>query len=453
MIFHVSANKSFPRFVLVTVACWLAGLISKSPLIAVFLLLAIMLFILGVFFPRKFIYLLLLIRPSVDLWADKTWFSEGIYARININSGLAMLIIFVTIIAVLNRLAIKKPLLITKAPLFFPFLCFITYSAFVSFSLASDIMLALSECLRLFTLLCFYLLCFLFLDSESCVKKFLIAFISSAMIPLIFAIFQYITGEGIVVHLGVFRRVVGTFLNPPSFSHYLAFISLLLLIIWNYQQTWRNNIAILLILSLFCLVVTYGRGAWLGFSAGFFTYLSMSKDYSVKVKSILLLCLAILLTFFYLPNFELLFQLTLNIHDVQMSSVAIRLLFWELLLPLFYQNPVFGIGLRQQYALFYFVPHNDYLRLLIETGIIGIILYFWVITLMLYHAYSFSKNLKNASLYKTLSISFLAIYVCHLVISFGDSLLTTLVLQYPIWGLAALIHRYKVVLADEDFNR
>lgn len=59
------------------------------------------------------------------------------------------------------------------------------------------------------------------------------------------------------------------------------------------------------------------------------------------------------------------------------SSWAWRIDHWEQLLPLTEQAPIIGLGPNESVLLTSKEPHNDYVRALVETGVLGLATYLW----------------------------------------------------------------------------
>ncbi len=431
-------------------ACGVGLLAAGGPARTLLVVLFLAFLCLLVYFPRGLVLMVLFVRPAIDLWSDTSFYSKGIYARINPNAIISIIIILSLGFMVTRSVSENSKVNLLKAPLILPMFLFIIYIILTSIYLSSNYILAISDCIRIITIFCFYALCYKLFYNPFHIKAFVLALLGSSLAPMGFGFYQYITGEGGALHFGTFYRIVGTFLNPPSFSHYLALVCLLAIAFWLHGKIWIRGLRVFLPAALACLILTYGRGAWIGFLAGIFMLLILVKDGRKWVKIIGLLLIIIFFTALFLPQIGSLVQRSFDFYNVQESSVATRLLYWQILLPVFWEHPFFGIGLKEQYTLFAFVPHNDYLRLLIETGLAGFSLYMWIIGLLVWKAGQAVRAYPPATLMHGLSLGFIMVMACHLTISMGDSLLTTLVLQYPLWGLAGLLHRAQAESNDAD---
>jgi O-antigen ligase len=203
------------------------------------------------------------------------------------------------------------------------------------------------------------------------------------------AILQYYGG---VWRISVPRmsRVYATFGNPNFFASFIA--GLIPVGAALYVQKKRPWILPAIIIMLAALYFTYSRGAWLGLmGSGLFWWIFLYKKKSIKqgiVLAVIILCV---------------FAST---RSVWMRETS-RLIIWRDTLKMFSQNPFFGIGIGRFYAefpsyaseqLLAILPpdkfivnyaHNEFLELLVETGIAGFGVYLWLLAVF------FSTVLRN----------------------------------------------------------
>ncbi|EGO4965446.1 O-antigen ligase family protein, partial [Escherichia coli] len=65
---------------------------------------------------------------------------------------------------------------------------------------------------------------------------------------------------------------------------------------------------------------------------------------------------------------------------------------WTSLLVLISENPIFGVGYRLTTEKYNLIPDNMFLSLLVETGIIGFILYFSFLTCLLIYVIKYNRD-------------------------------------------------------------
>ncbi len=134
------------------------------------------------------------------------------------------------------------------------------------------------------------------------------------------------------------------------------------------------------------LVATYTRGAWIGFSAGVLTLLSLSRG---RVRWLLLAGL-VALTLGGLVSPANLRHRFLSMADPEEAGVKERVYMWRSGLAMWREHPLLGVGpggVKRDYHL-YALPeavkkrtghvHNTPLQILVERGILGLAAWCWI---------------------------------------------------------------------------
>jgi hypothetical protein len=124
------------------------------------------------------------------------------------------------------------------------------------------------------------------------------------------------------------------------------------------------------------------------------------------------------------------------------SSVLWRAKQWERTVEL--PNPVelvtVGAGLHSVFATYGEFTHNEYLRLLVETGLIGL-----AATLVLYGSLfnlarkGFREAEGNNPFKRDLMLAFLMAFAARALMSGADNLLVITVLEWYFWAFAAVV--------------
>ncbi len=204
----------------------------------------------------------------------------------------------------------------------------------------------------------------LFITSERVIKIILSLFSLSIFISFINGIFFYKKFKW-----NFNARLISFSSHPLDEAHILAMGSLLLLalIIYNIKFKKYKELPIYLlafILALIALVMTQGRGAWLGFLGGLFVvvFLLMKNKKLFIVGVILVGVLGVgvvtskgLENNRYIKRFE-------SIQNLEDTSNKIRLFMWESSIDMFKNNLPFGVGRDNagKYALEYMEKNNKY---------------------------------------------------------------------------------------------
>ena len=204
----------------------------------------------------------------------------------------------------------------------------------------------------------------LFITSERVIKIILSLFSLSIFISFINGIFFYKK-----LKWNFNARLISFSSHPLDEAHILAMGSLLLLalIIYNIKFKKYKELPIYLlafILALIALVMTQGRGAWLGFLGGLFVvvFLLMKNKKLFIVGVILVGVLGVgvvtskgLENNRYIKRFE-------SIQNLEDTSNKIRLFMWESSIDMFKNNLPFGVGRDNagKYALEYMEKNHKY---------------------------------------------------------------------------------------------
>ena len=156
--------------------------------------------------------------------------------------------------------------------------------------------------------------------------------------------------------------------NTLDEAHILAMGSMLILVAIIYYIKGGKYITLLytftLILAVTALVMTQGRGAWLGFGAALFVVLFfLFRNKKLFVIVTILLCLSgygainskALENNKYIKRIE-------SITNTEATSPKVRLLLWESSIDMFKNNLPFGVGRdnASKYALEYMEKNNKY---------------------------------------------------------------------------------------------
>jgi len=225
-------------------------------------------------------------------------------------------------------------------------------------------------------------------------------------------IYQFLTGRGPewFLLLGRFMRAYGTFEQPNPYGGYLGLTLPLAIALAFELRTWPGRLAALaaLLLMAAALVMSWSRGAWLGFAAATLV-LSVARSRRAAIlagAAIGLLALALLLNsahllppmltqrFAGLPAYFTVPDVTTA--EVTEANYALieRLAHWQAAIRMWADHPWLGVGIGNYTVVYpaYALPHwpeplghahNTYLNIGAETGLVGLVVYviFWIAAL------------------------------------------------------------------------
>jgi O-antigen ligase len=270
--------------------------------------------------------------------------------------------------------------------------------------------------------------------------------ILGALFPALFSLFEYFSGSGWCDKTIMQYRINGTFLHPATLAFYLLFVSPLLYGVIHEKQKRpiKLFLVFLLILNLLLVALTLTRGAWIGMLVVFLAYGIIKNR-----KFLAFILIFLFMSYLFIP------AINERVNDVfnpkYNSSFTTRLRIVTTTLPAISVSPFFGNGIGSfgQVHLDYneeaktydsLQAHNDYLRLGIEVGLVGLL--FYLLTFLFLFTLLIKLYLKNDKAYKYYILSLLVAWLGALAISSGDNLLRTMPVQFLLWSYTGAVLAY-----------
>jgi hypothetical protein len=278
------------------------------------------------------------------------------------------------------------------------------------------------------------------------VRQVITAIYASSVIPILYGFYQLITGQGNDVTEG-YVRVNSSFFHPAHFSMYLTF--LFCLAYAEFLDEGARNKALRL-LYIACLVVlevaTYTRISWIAMALCW-VYLSLAYG----KRSYLLAGAAVLGVALMAGGNAIIERLsssadvfsTGELHDLN-TSVGWRLYFWDEILVRFWDEPWFGFGAGSSVMLgielfgLEAAPHNGYLRVLYETGFVGLAAFVWVLGLMLWQGIRLVRS--NVGMKLTyISHVYITMTITYVLLNITDNILEYYEVAIYQWAILSLV--------------
>lgn len=414
--------------------------ISKILLLALFCI-----FVIAALKPKLGLLLLIIARPCLDILT-----AEPIIETDNFSLNLASLfavsvILFAAIILIKNLPGIKT------LPLKYSWLIFIII-ALASIYFSFNAYLSLAESLRLLSILAIYCLAYFLLKSESDLKNLIKAIIASAIIPSLLALWQFYTATGLTVPFeGIYNRIYGTFAHPNLFAYYLLLpLTLSLYLFLSGKKKQINNILYFLFAGFLTIILTltFTRGAWL-------SLLIIIAIIGVLRYRALLLAALIFASLAYFLIAPINYRVNDLISGRADSSIQWRLDLWRDVKEYVKVRPWLGYGagvandliLNKRGERFGSSdPHNDYLKIIIENGLIGLLTYLSLIVglfINLIKKYSTAGRTE----FKILILTAIGLSIAFYFMSAADNILRNTALMWSFWALlgAVLAIKSKVI--------
>jgi len=271
--------------------------------------------------------------------------------------------------------------------------------------------------------------------SRHLIKRALGALSVSAAIVSIIGIFEYFVGSPSAIwqdsslFSDIKGRVVSTFENPNVLGEYLILTIPISLGLAYYTNNRRKSFAytVSAILGTGCLVLTWSRGAWLGFIlAGTFALLLISRKwfvagaiaFPVAVTGVLCLDTTVLSRF-------------TSIFNLSDSSTSYRINIWKSTLKMLKDVFAYGIGIGESAFASVFPyyaatgitsayhSHSLYLQLVTETGIFSLFLFLTIAFITVRKNISFAVNSVSPK-NKVLTAGMLCGIIAFLIQGFTD---------------------------------
>lgn len=226
------------------------------------------------------------------------------------------------------------------------------------------------------------------LDDEAVIKDMINAMIFAAVVVACFGIYQKLSGVQSPkdwvyseAESSIKLRVFSTIGNPNALGGYMVLIAPIAISLAIHAKDWlkRSLYGVASLILMYTMVMTYSRGAWIGFVAGMVLYTIITRNKWLAGIGIVGLIAAP----FVAPEVVSRLTLAFTPEYLAKSSNKGRVEFWGRAVKIWEQNPIFGTGIGtagDSVATRHDMPgatwiDNQYVKLLAETGLIGIVTY------------------------------------------------------------------------------
>ena len=254
--------------------------------------------------------------------------------------------------------------------------------------------------LRLLSIISVYLITYNLIKTRDEGMKILYCFPIALVIPLIIGGKQFLLGEVHITAATQFERVYSFFVLANSFSRFL-FVTLFASIpLFYYLKKRSTPLYLLAFATIATMILLKVRGVFftmvVAFLILFYFTPKIRKYFWLVIPAVILSSIPIALKL-----------LEHMIHPLQQRIYGGETFFWrldmweQLFHNAFKRSPLIGFGtgtsinISSAYTMFTNYPHNDYLRILIENGILGLIFYLAFFVSNLRSSYKEIKNDEN----------------------------------------------------------
>jgi O-antigen ligase len=380
---------------------------------------------------EAFILVTLAIRASVDWTKAPSGIGQPTRSGV-MTTGLALVFLVAAVLWLLVQF--KAVRLILPSPLSLAWLAFLGAN-FVSAAVADRPLESLAESGRIATAVAMLLVLQQMLGRGLDVRRVLTACYVSAIVPLLVAAYQALGSSGSLAE-GV-ARVHGTFVHPNAFGFYLAILIVMgVALLPHLTGKVRPLLLTLLWGSALVIILTYSRGSWFALILGL-TVVGVLQSPRMVLP---VLAVAAVLVLSVPPITERLLDLgpAPRLAGVAGNSLEWRFHYWNTVIQLANNNPAIGIGTKmtQHVTDEAKVPHNDYLRAYVETGVLGLVAYAAVVATLIHTARSAIRR-AAPGFHRGIAVGFAGCVVSFILFSVGENLLSHVVVLWYFVAFAA----------------
>ncbi len=317
--------------------------------------------------PLYFTYIYFLTRPLLQPFAMEKMMVFGV----PLTGIMALQLVGFTIIwgLLIKKFTFRVP---NSLPLYF-LLLFALLSFFNTVNLYSSV----AGFAKLVTAVMSYVLVYNVIKTEDDAKKLLLVIVLATLIPMLVGYYQFFTESGGKAMGGVMNRVKGTLGLANAYGIYLALsLNAAIILLLHPRVKIKKYYLIAFVASiLISSVISLNRGTWIALS---FAIVVASLFYikKIRIRWIVLAALAMVVMFsnVIINRFHQLEERGYS----QTNTLERRISYWNTTFDFIPEHPIigWGIGTAEEVLLGRFdvadVTHNDYLRLLLETGALGL---------------------------------------------------------------------------------
>lgn len=270
-------------------------------------------------------------------------------------------------------------------------------------------------------------------------RRLVVACLLSTVIPIVIGAVQVLGAGGGKAEKGL-SRLTGTFLHPNAYGFYLVLMLLVATAIYRHVSGWhRVLVAFVLVAGGAELLFTYSRGSWLAIVVGL---LVIGAVQSRKLLVLMPVGLALVPLLFpsVLVRVSDLSQTTTT-SGTPGNSLFWRLDHWITVLEGARGHELIGIGPGGSDVLGESVlpPHNDFLRMYVETGTFGFLTYLAVLASALFLCVRVLRRPGLQGLDRGLAVGTLACITAFSVGSIGGNLISQVVILLYLFSFLAVV--------------
>jgi len=270
------------------------------------------------------------------------------------------------------------------------------------------------------------------------VRNTLRAVYLSAVVPFAVAAWQVASAGSTAFNDA--SRIVGTFSHPNAFGAYLAVLLVAgVALVHGVKGVERRVLSLILIVGFGLLVLTFSRGSWIATALGLIVVAGVQHRPAVIALLIGVVAAAATVPAVWVRLSDL--GETRSLSGGEGNSLVWRFDFWRETLQFADRNPATGIGLDM--AQFVMaegnLPHNDFVRMYVEAGWLGLMALLALLCVLVTTARR-AMTVAVADPERAVGAGFGGSLAVILIVMVGGNVISTVVLLWYFFAIAACAH-------------
>ncbi|SDQ67822.1 O-antigen ligase [Quadrisphaera sp. DSM 44207] len=268
--------------------------------------------------------------------------------------------------------------------------------------------------------------------------RVLTACYASAVLPLLVGVQQQLTGSFLKQSSGL-GRITGTFVHPNAFGFYLVLLLTMGAAVFRHLDG-RTKLLVgaVLVLGTVELVLSYSRGSWISIIVGVLVVGALQARKLLVLLPVALGALVLAVPSVLLRLSDLTQEETVN--GTPGNSFMWRITHWQVVLRGARGHELLGLGPGSSDFLGDEVlpPHNDFVRMYVETGVVGTALYLAFILAALATAFGMMRAGHRRGLERGIAVGAIACTAAFVVGSIGGNLISEVVVLLYLFAFLGL---------------
>jgi O-antigen ligase len=266
-------------------------------------------------------------------------------------------------------------------------------------------------------------------NDERKINRIINYLILAAYIACAYGLLQFIGLDGFHWKGAYGKRIFSTFGNPNFFGDFLIVMAPVIFGVFLKRKSF--HLLFLLALTIFCTVLTYSKGAWLGLAAGAVAFAFLYVYFfSKSIKKMLISLAVISAVIITITAGAIVYQ-----SGKRSDSLSFRIFTWLSTVEMIKANPVFGSGIGTFYINYpkyrrpqiFFIenihnnqtdhPENEFLEIWYDEGALGLAIFLLLaltVSMLGFKTLQYQKRENKKNYYTFLIIGLLSAFIAQL---------------------------------------